>query len=171
MGAFLKSYAHAFCTAPWGHIMPHVRKKTEREEVIFFVSYSRFKTFLFHWEIFYSIVSMYPYERGSVSTVVFHLFVVRVPERLRSTQQPAALTARRLLECNQPCTERRCHVALKERKALNVGVKPTLIYQSRRRSLLAMQPIHAAISLISKRKKASARSWFLRHRKRETTVK
>ena len=27
-----------------------------------------------HW-------SMYPYERGSVSTVVCHLFVVRVPER------------------------------------------------------------------------------------------
>ena len=28
----------------------------------------------FHW-------SMYPYERGSVSTVVCHLFVVRVPKR------------------------------------------------------------------------------------------
>ena len=47
--------------------------------------------------------------------------------RLRSTQQPSALTARRLLECYQPCTDRKCHVALKQRKALNVAVKPTRI--------------------------------------------
>ena len=31
--------------------------------------------------------------------------------RLWSTQQPAALTARRLIECNQPCTNRKCHEA------------------------------------------------------------
>ena len=56
-------------------------EKTERKEVFPFVSYSRFKNLQFHWEICNSIVSMYPYERGSVSTVVCHLFVVRVPER------------------------------------------------------------------------------------------
>ena len=47
--------------------------------------------------------------------------------RLRSMQQPFALTARRLLECNQPFTDRKCHVALKQRKALNVAVTPTSI--------------------------------------------
>ena len=36
---------------------------------------------LFHWRIYNSIGSMYSYERGSVSTVVCHLFVVQVPER------------------------------------------------------------------------------------------
>ena len=77
MGAFLTSYAHAFCTVT----SCFTYENTEREGVSSFVSYSRFQTFQFHWEIFNSIVSMYPYERGSVSTVVCHLFVVRVTER------------------------------------------------------------------------------------------
>ena len=47
--------------------------------------------------------------------------------RLRSTEQPSALTERRLLECNPPCTDRKCQVALKQRKGLNVAVKPTRI--------------------------------------------
>ena len=68
--------------APWSDVAPcFTSKQTERKEVFSFVSYSRFKTFQFHWEIFISIVSVYPYERGSVSTVVCHLFVVRLPER------------------------------------------------------------------------------------------
>ena len=91
--------------------------------------------------------------------------------RMRSTLQPSALTARRLLECNQPCTDRKFHVALKQRKALNVVVKPTRSYQSRRRSLHAMQQINAAICLISMRESASARSWFLHQRKLEVGVK
>ena len=45
------------------------------------MSYGRFKTVHFHCEIINSIVSMYLYERDSVSTVVCHLFVVRMPER------------------------------------------------------------------------------------------
>ena len=64
--------------------------------------------------------------------------------RLRSTQQPSALSARRLLECNQPCTDRKCHVALKQRKALNFAFIPTRIQQSRRRSLRAMQQLARA---------------------------
>ena len=47
--------------------------------------------------------------------------------RLRCTQQPAALTAKRLIECTRPCTDRKCHVALKQRKALNVAVTLTCI--------------------------------------------
>ena len=47
--------------------------------------------------------------------------------RLRSTQQPAAPTAKRLFECNRPRTDRKCHVALKQRKALNLAVTPTRI--------------------------------------------
>ena len=62
-------------------------------------------------------------------------------------QQPSALTARKLLECNQPCTDRKCHVALKQRKALNVAVKPTRIEQSIRQSLRTLQQFHAAICL------------------------
>ena len=44
--------------------------------------------------------------------------------RLRSTQQPAALTVKRLFECNRPCTDWKCHVAHKQRKLLNVAVTP-----------------------------------------------
>ena len=40
--------------------------------------------------------------------------------RLWSTQQPAVLTAKRLFECIWPCTDRKCHVALKQRKALKL---------------------------------------------------
>ena len=47
--------------------------------------------------------------------------------RLRCTQQPAALTTKRLIECTRPCTDRKCHVALKQRKALNVAVTLTCI--------------------------------------------
>ena len=36
--------------------------------------------------------------------------------RLRGTQQPVLATAKRLIECNQPCTDRKCHVALKQKK-------------------------------------------------------
>ena len=46
---------------------------------------------------------------------------------LRSTQQPATLTAKRLLECNRTYTDRKCHVALEQRTALNVAVTPTRI--------------------------------------------
>ena len=38
--------------------------------------------------------------------------------RLRSTQQPSALTAKRLFKCNRPGTDRTCHVALIQRKVL-----------------------------------------------------
>ena len=72
--------------------------------------------------------------------------------RLRGTQQPVVVTAKRLIECNQPCTDRKCHVALKERKALNFAFTPSRILQSRRQSLRAMQQSYAAICLISTRK-------------------
>ena len=72
--------------------------------------------------------------------------------RLQSTQQTSALTARRLLECNQPCTDRKCHVALKQRKALNFAFTPSHIQQSRRQSLCAMHQSYAVICLISTRK-------------------
>ena len=77
--------------------------------------------------------------------------------RLRSRQQPSALTVRRLLECNQPCTDRNFNVALEQRKELNVVVKPLCIWQSRRQSLGTMQQIHAAICLISTRESSLAR--------------
>ena len=47
--------------------------------------------------------------------------------RLRGTQQPIVVTAKRLIECNQPCTDRKCHVALKQRKALNFAFTPSRI--------------------------------------------
>ena len=72
--------------------------------------------------------------------------------RLRGTQQPVVVTAKRLLECNQPCNDRKCHVALKQRKALNFAFTPSRIEQSRRQSLRAMQQSYAAICLISTRK-------------------
>ena len=62
-------------------------EKTESEEVFSIVSYIRFKNLQFHWEICSSIVSMCPYERGSVSTVVCHLFVVRITERSAVSSQ------------------------------------------------------------------------------------
>ena len=47
--------------------------------------------------------------------------------RLRGTQQPVVVTVERLFECNQPCTDRKCHVALKQRKALNLAFTPSRI--------------------------------------------
>ena len=80
MSAFLTSYAHAFCTVTWRDLVLHVRKNRKRRSLLYRELYP-FQKFAiplenlqFHW-------SMYPYERGSVSTVVCHLFVVRVPER------------------------------------------------------------------------------------------
>ena len=80
MSAFLTSYAHAFCTVTWRDLVLHVRKNRKRRSLVYRELYP-FQKFAiplenlqFHW-------SMYPYERGSVSTVVCHLFVVRVPER------------------------------------------------------------------------------------------
>ena len=80
MSAFLTSYAHVFCTVTWRDLVLHVRKYRKRRSLLYRELYP-FQKFAiplenlqFHW-------SMYPYERGSVSTVVCHLFVVRVPER------------------------------------------------------------------------------------------
>ena len=80
MSAFLTSYAHAFCTVTWRDLVLHVRKNRKRRSLLYRELYP-FQKFAiplenlqFHW-------SMYPYERGSVSTVVCHLFVVQVPER------------------------------------------------------------------------------------------
>ena len=56
-------------------------RKKKRQKAFPSLSLSPFKNLQFHWRIYNSIGSMYPYERGSVSTVVCHLFVVRVPER------------------------------------------------------------------------------------------
>ena len=72
--------------------------------------------------------------------------------RLRGTQQPVVVTAKRLIECNQPCTDQKCHVALKQRKALNIAFTPSRIWQSRHQSLRAMQQSYAAICLLSTRK-------------------
>ena len=47
--------------------------------------------------------------------------------RLRGTQQPVVVTAKRLIECNQPCTDRKCYVALKQRKALKFAFTPSRI--------------------------------------------
>ena len=47
--------------------------------------------------------------------------------RLRGTQQPVVVTAKRLIECSQPCTNRKCHEALKQRKALNFAFTPSRI--------------------------------------------
>ena len=47
--------------------------------------------------------------------------------RLRGTQQPVVVTVKRLFECNQPCTDRKCHVELKQRKALNFAFTPSRI--------------------------------------------
>ena len=64
--------------------------------------------------------------------------------------------AKHAAECTRPCMYRpevsKCHVALKQRKALNFAVTHTRIQQSRCRSLHAMQQIYAAICLISTRK-------------------
>ena len=80
LSAFLTTYAHAFCTVTWRDLVLHVRKNRKRRSLLYRELYP-FQKFAiplenlkFHW-------SMYPYERGSVSTVVCHLFVVRVPER------------------------------------------------------------------------------------------
>ena len=56
-------------------------RKKKRRKAFPSPSYSSFKNLQFHWRIYNSIGSMCPYERGSVSTVVCHLFVVRVVER------------------------------------------------------------------------------------------
>ena len=82
MGIFPWSHDHDSCTMAFGNPLLYVWEKKKPVEKPFpSVSYSRFKTLQFHWEIYNSIVSMYPYERGWVSMVVCHLFVVRVPER------------------------------------------------------------------------------------------
>ena len=56
----------------------------------------------------------------SISDLLPKKFVSFPPKdevvRLRSTQQLAALTAKRLFDCNQPCTDRKCHVVLKQRR-------------------------------------------------------
>ena len=69
MSAFLTSYAYAFCTVTWRDLVLHVRKNRKRRSLFYRELYP-FKKFAiplenlqFHW-------SMYPYERGSVSTVV-----------------------------------------------------------------------------------------------------
>ena len=62
-------------------------EKKKRRKAFPSLSESRFKNLQFHWRIYNSIGSMYPYERGSVSTVVCHLFVVRVPERSAACSQ------------------------------------------------------------------------------------
>ena len=69
MSAFLTSYAHAFCTVTWRDLVLHVRKNRKRRSLLYRELYP-FQKFAiplgnlqFHW-------SMYPYERGSVSTVV-----------------------------------------------------------------------------------------------------
>ena len=80
MSAFLTSYAHAFCTVTWRDLVLHVWKNRKRRSLLYreWYPFQKFaiplENLQFHW-------SMYPYERGSVSTVVCHLFVVRVPER------------------------------------------------------------------------------------------
>ena len=56
MGAFLTSYAHALLHCNLTRPRASRPKKTEREDVFSFESYSRFQTFQFHWEIFNSIV-------------------------------------------------------------------------------------------------------------------
>ena len=68
--------------APWSDLAPcFTYKKNRTRKSLLFRELSRFKTFQFHWEFFNSIVSMYRCERGSVSMLVCHLFVVRLPER------------------------------------------------------------------------------------------
>ena len=69
MSAFLTSYAHAFCTVTWRDLVLHVQKNRKRRSLLYRELYP-FQKFAiplenlqFHW-------SMYPYERGSVSTVV-----------------------------------------------------------------------------------------------------
>ena len=69
MSAFLTSYAHAFCTVTWRDLELHVQKNRKRRSLLYHELYpfQKFAILLenlqFHW-------SMYPYERGSVSTVV-----------------------------------------------------------------------------------------------------
>ena len=80
MGTFPWSHNHDSCTMAFGNHLLYVwEKKTSKS--LSLPELERFKNLQFHWRIYNSIGSMYPYERGSVSTVVCHLIVVRVPER------------------------------------------------------------------------------------------
>ena len=80
IGTFPWSHNHDSCTMAFSNPLLYVwEKKTSKS--LFLPELEPFQKFTiplenlqFHW-------SMYPYERGSVSTVVCHLFVVRVPER------------------------------------------------------------------------------------------
>ena len=89
--------------------------------------------------------------------------------RLRTTQQPAALTAKRLFEGNRPCTDRKCHVALKQRKDSMSRSHPP-VSSNQGINLRAMQQVHTPVCLIRTRKSASARSWLPGQRKLEIAV-
>ena len=80
IGTFPWSHDHDSCTMAFGNPLLYVWEK-KKSKSLFLPELEPFQKFTiplenlqFHW-------SMYPYERGSVSTVVCHLFVVRVPER------------------------------------------------------------------------------------------
>ena len=79
MGTFPWSHDHDSCPVAFGNPLLYVWEKKNVEKP--FLPWVRAVS-----KIYNSIGSMYPYERGSVSTVVCHLFVVRV----RSDQRCAA---------------------------------------------------------------------------------